>query len=67
MNEDILKGKWKQLEGEVIKEWGKLTKNDIEVVNGEAKILKGKIQEKYGKTAEEAETQLKNFLKKFEK
>ncbi|WP_075591344.1 CsbD family protein [Labilibacter marinus] len=67
MNEDILKGKWKQLEGEVIKEWGKFTKNDIEKVNGEAKILQGKIQEKYGKTAEEAEMQVKKFLKKFEK
>lgn len=64
MNEDILKGKWKQLEGEVQKNWGKLTKNDLEQVSGQSKILEGKIQEKYGHTAEEAKKQVDDFLKK---
>ena len=30
MNEDILKGKWKQMKGDVQKKWGKLTDDDIE-------------------------------------
>ena len=64
MNEDILKGQWKQVEGKVQREWGKLTKNDLEQVGGEAKILEGKIQEKYGHSAEEAKKQVNAFLKK---
>ena len=64
MNEDILKGKWKQLEGEIQKEWGKLTKNDLEQINGEAKMLAGKIQEKYGQTSEEAKKGVDSFMKK---
>ena len=39
MNEDILKGKWKQLKGDVQKEWGNLTDNDIDKVEGEVTKL----------------------------
>ena len=28
MNEDILKGKWKEIKGEVKQKWGKLTDDD---------------------------------------
>ena len=64
MNENILKGKWKQVKGDVQKEWGKLTKNDLDQVNGEIKILEGKIQEKYGKSTEEVKKQVNKFIKK---
>ena len=29
MNQDILKGKWKQLKGNLRKTWGKLTDDDV--------------------------------------
>lgn len=64
MNEDILKGKWKQFQGEVQQEWGKLTDNDVDQVKGELKLLVGKIQEKYGTNVEEAKKQIDDFLKK---
>ena len=32
MNEDILKGKWNQFEGEIQKEWGKFTQNDLDQI-----------------------------------
>lgn len=64
MHEDILKGKWKQLKGEARKEWGKLSHNDLDVVNGELKILEGKIQEKYGKTVD-AKKMIDTFLTKY--
>ena len=63
MNEKILKGKWKQLKGEVQKEWGKLTHNDLDQINGNLKILEGKLTEKYGK-AIDAKKQIDKFLKK---
>lgn len=36
MNEDILEGKWRQIEGEVKSRWGKLTDDDVERVEGDA-------------------------------
>ena len=45
---DKVGGKWKQVSGEVKKQWGKLTDDEILEVNGDREILAGKIQEKYG-------------------
>ncbi len=66
MNEDMLKGKWKQIEGDVQKKWGKLTHNDLQQIDGSLKQLEGKIQEKYGETKEKIEVQVQDFLSKFE-
>ena len=33
MNKDILKGNWKQLSGEIKKQWGKLTNDDLDVMS----------------------------------
>ena len=65
MNEDIIKGKWNQLEGELQKEWGKFTKDDLEQLKGEAKLLKGKLQEKYGHSSEEAKKQIEKFKQRY--
>jgi uncharacterized protein YjbJ (UPF0337 family) len=64
MNEDILKGKWKQLKGDAQKKWGKLTDDDLDVINGKREQLEGKIQERYGSTREEAEKQADDWLGK---
>lgn len=61
MNKDILEGKWEQVKGKVQKNWGKLTNDDLDVIKGDAKILAGKLQEKYGITKEEAEKQIDDF------
>lgn len=66
MNDDVLKGKWKQLKGEIQKEWGKLTDNDLDQVDGELLRLEGVIQEKYGHTAEDTKKQVKQFLDKLD-
>lgn len=66
MNEDIFKGKWKQIKGEIRSKWGKISHNEIEQFNGELKKLEGTIQEKYGHTLEEAKKQIEEFLAKFD-
>ncbi|NEN84286.1 CsbD family protein [Paenibacillus elgii] len=55
MDTNVLKGKWRQLKGEAQKQWGKLTDDDLDVVNGEKEKLLGKLQEKYGHTKEAAQ------------
>ena len=64
MNEKILKGKWKQIKGEAKKEWGKLTHNDLDQINGSIEILEGKLLEKYGK-ATDTKKLIDDFLVKF--
>ncbi|KNZ41252.1 CsbD family protein [Acetobacterium bakii] len=67
MNKDIFEGKWEQVKGEVQKQWGKLTNEDLDVVKGDAKILMGKLQEKYGMTKEAAEKAIEDLKAKFKK
>jgi uncharacterized protein YjbJ (UPF0337 family) len=63
MNNDVLKGKWKQLKGSVKKQWGKLTDDDLDKIQGDSEMLAGKIQEKYGKSKDEAEKEVNDFKK----
>lgn len=60
MNKDIFKGNWKQFKGQAKKKWGKLTDDDLDVVEGNKDILAGKIQERYGISKEEAEKEIDN-------
>jgi uncharacterized protein YjbJ (UPF0337 family) len=62
MNEDILTGKWNQLKGEIKKQWGKLTDDELDVIAGQRDKLLGKMQEKYGYARFDAERELDNFL-----
>ncbi|WP_019960829.1 CsbD family protein [Woodsholea maritima] len=64
MNSDELKGRWKQVTGEAKRQWGKLTDDDAAVIDGDREKLVGKIQEKYGKSKEEAEQEVHDWVEK---
>jgi uncharacterized protein YjbJ (UPF0337 family) len=61
MNKDQIIGNWKQVKGSVQKQWGKLTNDVIDQIEGDRTKLAGKIQESYGVAKEEAETQIKKW------
>jgi len=63
MNTDIIKGKWKQLNGRIKQQWGKLTDDDLTVLEGNREYLAGKVQERYGVTKDIAEQQVRDFEK----
>jgi uncharacterized protein YjbJ (UPF0337 family) len=42
------KGNWKQFKGQVKEKWGRLTDDDLDVINDRQDQLAGKIQERYG-------------------
>ncbi|MEK1941394.1 MAG: CsbD family protein, partial [Pseudomonas sp.] len=44
MNSDVIKGKWKQLNGRIKERWGNLTDDDVDVVEGHSEYLAGKLQ-----------------------
>jgi uncharacterized protein YjbJ (UPF0337 family) len=64
MNSDILKGNWTQLKGQIQKEWGKLTDDELDQIEGDREILAGKIQEQYGVARDEANAQIEAFERK---
>lgn len=61
MNQDIAEGKWEQLKGSIKEKWGDLTDDDITQVNGNAQKMCGVLQEKYGKSRDEAEREVNDF------
>jgi len=65
MNEDILKGKWKELKGEVKAKWGKLTDDDLTAVEGKKEKLLGILQQKYGYAKDKAEQEYKDFIGRY--
>jgi len=58
MNWDRIEGNWHQLKGKAVEQWGKLTKDDIDRLDGKREQLIGRIQESYGISRDEAEKQV---------
>src|SRR6202034_3351728 len=63
MNWDQVEGKWKQYKGQIKQKWGKLTDDDLDVIEGRRNILVGKIQEYYGTSKEISEKEADEFVK----
>lgn len=61
MNKNVISGKWTQLRGEVKKQWGRLTDDQLDVINGDRLKLIGQIEEAYGLAREDAERQLSDW------
>ncbi|MGX6646808.1 CsbD family protein [Maricaulaceae bacterium MS644] len=64
MNADQIKGKWKELQGEAKRHWGKLTDDDVQTAEGDRDKLVGKIQQRYGKSKEDAEREVSAWIDK---
>lgn len=62
MNKDIFKGQWKQLKGRVQQKWGDITNDELDRIAGRQEELVGMVQEKYGRSREEAEKEVNDFL-----
>jgi len=63
MNEDIFKGKWKQLRGQVQQKWGDLTNDDLDRIEGARTEFEGLLQERYGYTKERAQQEVDDLLR----
>jgi uncharacterized protein YjbJ (UPF0337 family) len=55
MNKDIVKGKLKQLAGEIKRKWGHITDDDLMQAEGSLDKLVGRIQERTGEQREAIE------------
>ncbi len=64
MNRDQISGNWKQLTGKVKEQWGKLTDDDMAMIEGQRDQLVGRVQERYGIAKEKAEEQVSEWERK---
>ncbi|HEV8338968.1 MAG TPA: CsbD family protein [bacterium] len=62
MHKEQFTGKWRQLRGRIKTEWGKLTDDELDQIQGNYDMLVGKIVEKYGQAREQIERRLDSFL-----
>jgi uncharacterized protein YjbJ (UPF0337 family) len=62
MNQDRFAGICRQVSGKLTENWGKLTNNQRAVNAGTRNQLTGKIQECYGRSKEQADSELKEFM-----
>ncbi|MBE0408844.1 MAG: CsbD family protein [Anaerolineales bacterium] len=62
MNMNLLEAKWKQLRGKAKQKWGDLTDDDLDRIEGRYEELVGLVQEKYNRTREEAEQEVREFM-----
>jgi len=67
INQDILEGRWKQVRGQVKQQWGKLTDNQLDQIQGRADELVGLLQENYGYSVERSQQEVDDFVRRIEK
>jgi len=64
MNNDRIQGNWTKFKGKVKEQWGKLTDDDLDVVQGKREQLLGRLQERHGLTKEAAHDEVLAWEKK---
>jgi len=66
MNWDKIEGGWRQFKGKAREQWGRLTEDDMKVIEGRREKLAGKIQERYGIARDEAEREIDEWIEMLE-
>lgn len=61
MNSNRIDGTWEQVKGSIQKTWGKLTNDDLDVIEGDRKQLSGKIQERYGAAQDKVDDHIRRW------
>lgn len=62
MNWDRVEGSWKEFKGKAKQQWGKLTDDDVDVINGRRDELEGRLQNQYGYAKDKARTEVDSWL-----
>jgi uncharacterized protein YjbJ (UPF0337 family) len=62
MNENAIKGNWKQMRGLIKIWWNKLSDDDLKQVNGKKDKLIGMLVDRYGYTQQKAEEEYKKRI-----
>jgi len=63
MNWDRIEGNWKEFKGKAQQKWGKLTNDDLDVIEGKRQELSGRLQKHYGYAKDESEREIDAWLR----
>jgi uncharacterized protein YjbJ (UPF0337 family) len=62
MNWDRIEGNWKEIQGQAKQQWGKLTNDDLTIINGRREELEGTLQNRYGYAKDAVIIEVDNWL-----
>jgi uncharacterized protein YjbJ (UPF0337 family) len=65
MNWDRIQGAWREYKGKAKQQWGKLTDDDLDQIDGRREELAGKIQNRYGIAKDQAERQIDDWSRRW--
>jgi uncharacterized protein YjbJ (UPF0337 family) len=65
MNKDVLQGKWREMKGKIREQWGKLSDDDLDRIEGKGEQLLGLLQQRYGYARDKAEEEYRRFTEKY--
>ena len=61
MTWDEIKGNWRNYKGRLKEKWGELTDDDLDRIEGKRDQLLGTLQNRYGRTKDAAEREVREF------
>lgn len=61
MDWNRIEGNWKQFKGKVKEQWGDLTDDDLDQIDGKREVLEGRIQERYGIAKDQVERDVNDW------
>jgi uncharacterized protein YjbJ (UPF0337 family) len=64
MDWNQVEGNWRHMKGKVKEQWGKLTDDDLTLINGKRDQLEGKIRERYGIQKDIAKKQIDEWYRR---
>jgi uncharacterized protein YjbJ (UPF0337 family) len=67
MNWDSVEGNWTEFQGKAKQQWGKLTDNDLTVINGRREELEGLLQKHYGYAKDKVRAEVDRWITDFNK
>ena len=62
MNWDSIEGNWKQYQGKAKQQWGKLTDDDLTVIQGRRDELEGLLQKHYGYAKDKVQAEVDKWM-----
>ena len=62
MNWDRIEGHWKEFKGKAKSQWGKLTDDDLNVIDGKREQLEGSLQKHYGYAKDQVKSEIDSWL-----
>lgn len=67
MGQEILKGKWLEIKGEIRKTWGEITGDELEKTKGDMEAIAGLLAQKYGIAKKDAQEKVSSIINSLEK